>query len=166
MKIKLQFENLSRAYTGEAEGAVQYVFVDDKRYSIYATIHKGEDATEFQPIVGNEDDWKAIDDDDNVAPFSETKEWQEYARYLGSDASFRNYSTAKKEITENITRLITNFFNHKDCEICNGEGEIYVGDSFDGFLINGKIKHDSFECEECDGKGFIIGNENLNYEKG
>ena len=153
MKIKLQFDKLSRAYTGEAEGAVRYVFVDDKRYSIHATIHKGEDATEFQPMayVG---EWLARDDDGNVGAFSQTRAWEYYTGWLEEDASYRNYTEAKKDITENVKRLITDFYNGKVlCECCFGDGQIFISE---GVFIEGKLRH-HIECEECYGEGVVKG---------
>ena len=152
MKIKFKFENLSRYRTGEAEGALQYVYVDDKRYCLHTTIHKGEDATEFQPAIGDGDDWFARDDDYNVAEFSKTNAWQRFASWFGFDATYRNYTEAKRDIIENVTKLIVDFYDGKVlCERCYGDRKIFISE---GKMVNGKREY-HFECRECEGEGVV-----------
>ena len=154
MKIKFQFARLSRAYTGEAEGALDYVFVDGKRYCLHTTIHKGEDATEFQPAIGDGDEWFARDDDYNIAEFSKTKAWERFASWFAFDASYRNYTEAKKDIIENVNKLIIDFYDGKVlCECCFGDGQIFISE---GIFIKGKLRH-HLECEECYGTGSVKG---------
>ena len=152
MKVKFQFTRLSRAYTGEAEGALQYVFVDGKCYSLPTTIHKDENGIEFQPEIGDGDEWLARDENDNVAEFSKTKAWERFTSWFAFDASYRNYTEAKKHIKENVTRLITDFYDGKVlCECCYGDGQIFISE---GVFIDDKLRH-HFVCEECYGTGAV-----------
>ena len=154
MKIKFQFTRLSRAYTGEAEGALDYVFVDGKRYRLHTTIHKDENGTEFQPEIGDGDEWLARDEYGNVAAFCQTKAWICFTSWFAYDASYVNYTEAKKHIKENVTRMITDYYDGKVlCELCYGERKEFISE---GRMVNGKLEY-YFTCHKCNGTGSVEG---------